>query len=95
MKVKEKFQDNHDGTFTVGSSYSNDPYLERTQALRSMGLGKHKDSWCVGSIPMHLLEQWMKEEGVSWQDSEGRKRLILKKLNDPNFKKLRVVEGRL
>jgi len=44
---------------------------------------------------MHLLAQWMKEENVSWDDQEGRKRLIMKKLNDPDFKKLRIVEGRV
>ena len=70
MKVKEKFQDNHDGTFTVG---------RHTQTTRTLKGRRHCDLWAlantrthgVGSIPMHLLEQWMKEEGVAWEDSEG------------------------
>jgi ABC-type glycerol-3-phosphate transport system substrate-binding protein len=95
VKTKEKFIDNHDGTFTVQKQYDNTPYLERTQFLRSMGAGKLPDSWCVGSIPMHLLAQWMKEENVDWTDTEGRKKLIMRKLNDPDFKKLRIVEGRV
>jgi hypothetical protein len=37
----------------------------------------------------------MKEENVSWEDQEGRKRLIMRKLNDPDFKKLRIVEGQV
>jgi hypothetical protein len=37
----------------------------------------------------------MKEENVSWDDSEGRSKLIMRKLNDPDFKKLRIVEGRV
>ena len=95
MKTKETFIDNGDGTFSVHQQFDNNPYLDRTQALRSMGLGKLDESWCVGEIPLHLLGQWMKEENVSWDDTEGRKRLIIKKLNDPNFKKLRIVEGRI
>ena len=93
MKVKEKFHDNPDGTFVVEKQFDNTPYLERTAKLRSMGAGKLPESWCVGSIPMHLLAQWMKEERIAWDDIEGRKKLIMRKLNDPDFKKLRIVEG--
>ena len=95
MKVKEKFHNNNDGTFTVEKQFDNTPYLERTQALRSMGAGKLPESWCVGSIPMHLLAQWMKEENVAWDDRDGRSKLIMRKLNDPDFKKLRIVEGKI
>ena len=95
MKIKEKFHNNNDGTFTVEKQFDNTPYLERTQMLRSMGAGKLPESWCVGSIPMHLLAQWMKEEKVAWNDIDGRRKLILRKLNDPDFKKLRIVEGKI
>ena len=95
MKISEKFHKIDDNKFVVQNTYSNDPYLERTRLLREAGAGKLPESWCVGSIPMHLLAQWMKEENVSWDDQEGRKRLIMKKLNDPDFKKLRIVEGRV
>jgi hypothetical protein len=95
MKVEEKLIKLDGDKFGVKSTYSNDPYLERTRLLREHGAGKLPESWCVGSIPMHLLAQWMKEENVSWDDQEGRKRLIMKKLNDPDFKKLRIVEGRV
>ena len=95
MKISEKFHKIDDNKFVVENTYSNDPYLERTRLLREAGAGKLPESWCVGSIPMHLLAQWMKEENVAWDDQEGRKRLIMKKLNDPDFKKLRIVEGRV
>jgi len=95
VKISEKFHKIDDNKFVVENTYSNDPYLERTRLLRESGAGKLPESWCVGSIPMHLLAQWMKEENVAWDDQEGRKRLIMKKLNDPDFKKLRIVEGRV
>lgn len=95
MKLNEKFVDLGSGKFGVQSTFSNDPYLDRTRILREHGAGKLPESWCVGSIPMHLLAQWMKEENVSWEDREGRTKLIMRKLNDPDFKKLRIVEGRV
>ena len=95
MKTKEKFHNNNDGTFTIEKQFDKTPYLERTQMLRSMGAGKLPESWCVGSIPMHLLAQWMKEEKVAWNDIDGRRKLIMRKLNDPDFKKLRIVEGKI
>ena len=98
MKKFEKFVDLEGSKFGILTEYDNTPYLERTQMLHSMGAGKNdmlSDSWHVGDIPMHILAEWMKEEQVSWQDSEGMQRLIIKKLNDPNFKKLRVVEGKI
>jgi len=98
MKKSERFVDLEGTKFGIVTEYDNDPYLERNQQLRSMGVGKNdvfSDSWYVGDIPMHVLAQWMKEEQVSWQDSDGMQRLIIKKLNDPDFKKLRIVEGRI
>ena len=98
MKTKETFVDLEGNKFGILTEYSNEPYLERNNALRSAGIGKNEllsDSWYVGDIPMHVLAQWMREENVSWEDSEGMQRLIIKKLNDPDFKKLRIVEGRI
>jgi hypothetical protein len=98
VKVKEKFVDLGGTKFGIYTEYDNTPYLERNQQLRSAGVGKNdmlSDSWYVGDIPMHLLALWMKEEGVSWEDHDGMQKLIIKKLNDPNFKKLRIVEGKI
>lgn len=98
MKKKETFVDLEGSKFGILTEYDNTPYLERNQQLRSAGVGKDdvlSDSWYVGDIPMHVLAQWMKEERVSWEDHDGMKNLIIKKLNDPDFKKLRIVEGRI
>ena len=98
MKKSEKFVDLGGSKFGVLKQYDNTPYLERNQMLRSHGIGKDthlSDSWLVGDIPMHVLEQWMKEERVQWEDREGMRKLIMKKLNDPDFKKLRIVEGKV
>ena len=95
MKIKEKFHNNHDGTFVIEKEYDNTPCLDRTAMLRSMGAGKLPESWCVASIPNHLIAQWMKEENIDWQDSEGRKRMLIRKVNDPDFKNFRIVGGRV
>jgi hypothetical protein len=98
VKKKETFVDLGGTKFGIYTEYDNTPYLERNQQLRSSGVGKNdmlSDSWYVGDIPMHVLAQWMKEERVSWEDHDGMQKLIIKKLNDPDFKKLRIVEGRI
>lgn len=96
MKIKESARV-EDDKLIVEKSYANTPYLERAQQLRetSGGVSADKEKWLVGTIPMHLLEQWMKDENVAWDDAAGRQKVILKYLNDPNFKKLRVKEGRV
>ena len=40
MKVNEQFVRLDDNKFGVKSTYSNDPYLERTRLLREAGAGK-------------------------------------------------------
>lgn len=96
MKIKEKVSE-HDGKLIVEKQYDNTAYLDRAKQLRDSGIGvsADKEKWLVGTVPMHMLEQWMKDENVAWDDAAGRQRVILKYLNDPNFKKLRVKEGRI
>jgi len=96
MKIKEKVSE-HDGKLIVEKQYDNTAYLDRAKQLRDSGIGvsKDKEKWLVGTVPMHMLEQWMKDENVAWDDAAGRQRVILKYLNDPNFKKLRVKEGKV
>ena len=95
MKIDEKFIQLDGDKFGVKTTSSHDPYLARTRLLREHGMGKLPESGWVGSIPRHRLGQWMKEENISWDDREGRTKLIMRKLSAPDFKKLRIVEGRV
>lgn len=95
MKIGEKFHDNHDGTFVVESIYDNTPHMERLDKLREIDT-KDKvvsDSYLVGSVPLHLFSQWLKEAGVRWDDKQAAQEVLKRKLMSGEFKKLRVWEG--
>ena len=47
----------------------------------------------VGNVDMGLLGVWLKEAGVSWEDTEAVKQVLKRKLMSNEFKALRVWEG--
>ena len=93
MKVQEKFRNNHDGTFTIQNTYLNQPYLEIADQYRAAGVGMTGESRLVGVIPMHIMQEWFKEAGVSWDDREACKEIVKRKMLSGDFDKLRVWEG--
>jgi hypothetical protein len=57
----------------------------------------HGQSWIrVAQIPLAMLEKWMIEEDINflrWNDDD--KARIMRRLNDPSFRKLRTAPGRI
>ena len=47
----------------------------------------------VGNVDMWLLGVWLKAAGVSWDDTEGVKSVIKRKLMSNEFSELRVWKG--
>lgn len=47
----------------------------------------------VGNVDMGLLGVWLKEAGVAWDDTEGTKAVLKRKLMSNEFSALRVWEG--
>ena len=47
----------------------------------------------VGNVDLGLLGVWLKEAGVSWDDTEAVKDVIKRKLMSSEFQALRVWEG--
>jgi|TARA_R100000951_G_scaffold101503_2_gene93122 hypothetical protein len=47
----------------------------------------------VGNVDMGLLGVWLKEAGVSWEDTAGVKSVLKKKLMSNEFRSLRVWDG--
>lgn len=71
-----------------------EPILESAQHLRSNGLTGSADFRHVGRIPAVVLEGWLNEAGVSFNDHKAVEEIIHRKLLDGDFAKLRVHEGR-
>ena len=66
---------------------------DRAKMLRDAPSQPLSDSWHVGSIPLIILEQWFKEAGVSWSDTQACQDVIRAKLLSGDFSKFRVKEG--
>ena len=47
----------------------------------------------VGNVDMGLLGVWLKEAGVSWEDTQAVKDVLKRKLMSNEFSALRVWEG--
>ena len=95
MKISEKvhFADN-DRTMIVQSTYDNNPALARAEALREQTGGIAGESRLVGTLPMHIIKEWITEPGLEWSDSEAIDDLRRKKLLSGEFDKFRVWSGK-
>lgn len=94
MKIGEKFIDGEGSRFHVRRTYDVEPDLKRAARLRSEGSGKSETFWHVGSIPTVVLEEWAREAGINVMSKEMDE-VIMRKLNDPDWAKLRVAKGRV
>jgi len=92
MKIGERMY--FDGDKLVHHrKFDNDPYLREADRLRKAGVGQTGEKRLVGRVPMHLINDWLKEAGVSWDDRQGRQDVIKRKMLSGEFDKLRVWEG--
>lgn len=91
-----------DGSVTEYREQDVEPILDHNKAvLAEHGkgrtyVGKYAEGRLVASIPMIMLEKWRREEGFDVLSPHGcdTKRL-LRKLNSPEMKDLRLVRGRI
>ena len=94
-------EDESAGQVTVERVQDVEPILDNNKRLLndgSNGYSKSKDLKRVASIPLVVLEQWMKEDGVNFlamPHGPDREKYLRKKLNDPNNKWLRTSGGRM
>jgi hypothetical protein len=83
-----------DGDLTVVRSDDVEPILEQVAEWHNAGVGKTPDMWFVGQIPLILVEKILNETGVNILRPEGRD-LLFRLLNDSDYRKLRIVGGRV
>lgn len=94
MKIGERYIDGDGSTFHVRRTYDVEPALNHAARLRSEGAGRGETFWHVGSIPTVVLEIWAREAGVGVMSKEMDE-VIMRKLNDPDWAKLRIVDGKV
>jgi hypothetical protein len=72
-----------------------EPYLDQNQVERnSQSSGWKGDLHKVATVPLIMIEKWSKELGCNILEKKNRHLLMLK-LNDRDYSKLRTKEGRL
>ena len=92
MLLKESVKATDSGII-VQKTHDNDVHLEKARMLREAGVGQTGESRLVGTIPMHIVAEWMKEAGLSWDDNEAKKDVIKRKMLSGDFDKFRVWKG--
>ena len=73
--------------------------LDHNKALQndgSNGYGATRDMRKVASIPLVVVEQWIKEDGVNLLHLSGPEKnaYLRKKLNDPDNRFFKTIDGR-
>jgi len=82
-----------DDKLIVQETHDPNPTIDSVQTLKSegrVGFSEHKH---VGRIPTWLIETWIREAGVSFQDQEKVKEIVHQKLLSGEFNALRPWEG--
>ena len=92
-KISEKFSFEDDKLLikkTFDASHMlNDAQHARETTQNSFG----SDYKHVGNVDLGLLGVWLKEAGVSWDDTEAMKEVIKRNMLSNEFSALRVWEG--
>ena len=95
-KVKEEIlYDNQYDKIIVKKTYDDQAELDRVAQIRKdSGINKFgSDYKFVGSVPMHLISEWLKEAGVAWDDP-ARADVIKKKMLSGEFDRLKAWKGK-
>lgn len=92
MKTAERyFEDN--GKLVIVETHDPTETLEQVSALKSGGHVGFSENRHVGRVPFYLLEQWLDEAGVRFDDQSAVKEVLHKKLLSGDFDKLRPWTG--
>lgn len=90
--MKKIFKD--DGKLVIHKKTDPTAVIENVKALRQAEENKaFQNNWHLARIDKHVLEKWVKEAGLTFDDREAIRDLLKKKLLDSNNAAFRVREG--
>lgn len=92
MQVAERYFDDN-GKLIVVETHDPTQTLDQVAAMKSAGHVGFSENRHVGRIPFFLLEQWVDEAGIRFDDQEAVRDLLTKKLLSGEFDKLRPWTG--
>lgn len=92
--VSTFFHGSDDGnTFQIQTVQDAEPILNDNAKRRQTPLNRKGEMWHAGTIPMALIEKWLREEGINvFSKDPWHKKKVAEKLNSNEFLKLRTKE---
>lgn len=94
MKVGEKVILDEKGMI-IQKKHSATPVLERVEKAREIGQPLMSESWHVASLPPALVYAEARKRGVRLDDHDAMQDVLMSLVNDSEFGKFRVKEGRV
>ena len=86
--------DESEDRMTIETVQDVNPYLESNKQQAQFGsFDKKAPMRKMASIPLVIIEKWLREEGLDVFNDDHQKRLM-RKLHDPDYAYLRTLEGR-
>lgn len=96
MSIEEKYKYDHaEDKLIVERTQDINPVLKHVEQAKEVGTYTEGLGYYAGTIPAIVIEQYMKEFGVSYMDFIKDSTHIHRIMNDPDYKKFRVWEGTL
>lgn len=94
MKIGEKFHFDDQTKKIVHQKVHDFTHAEKyAKAATQTTGGIAGESRLIGTIPRALVTEWLKEAGVSWDDTEARQQVVKRKILSGDFDKFRVWKG--
>ena len=78
-------------TLQINQTHSAQPALDRARRLRETD--QRGENRLVASVPMEMVQVWLDEAGVTWDNTEARQEILQRKLLSGEFSKFRVWQG--
>lgn len=85
----------HDGKMTIARTQDCTPIAEFTKAMHNSGNHGGSEMRHAAKIPLVIIEKYMNDHGVTFQEVMNDEKHFRHMLNDPDFKMFRIWPGRV
>lgn len=97
--VTYRWRDDGEGGGEILTAQNVAPILERNKAMANHndGYSKSREFKRAGTVPLVTMYKWIAEERLEPADPQFQQKLnklIIRKLNDPDYRHLRTIPGR-
>lgn len=84
-----------DGNLITGTTQDCDPILNHVADLRAQGATGSSDMRLAARVPYAVVEKYCNDKGISFREFSGSEAHKVAFLNNPDYRNLRVWEGRV